>query len=117
HQVWDTDLVDKLMVDAKITEERAYANSLVHSIKEKDAERWARQAIDEIAWNGYKLAEHHVYRGIPDQNFCLMNEKPVKPIITDLSSGYEKEAAGIAREQLMKAGVRLAELIEKNLTQ
>jgi S1/P1 Nuclease len=116
HQVWDSDLVDKLMTDAKITDERVYALSLVNSLKENEAEKWARESIDEIAWEGHRIAEQHVYRGIPEQNFCDMKERPVKAVITDLDAGYEKEGASIAREQLMTAGVRLAALLENNLT-
>jgi nuclease S1 len=116
HQVWDSDLVDQLMTDAKIMQDRVYANSLLSLLKKKETGKWAEQSMDEIAWDGYRIAEQYVYRGIPDQDFCAMKEKPVKPVITDLTSSYEKEAASIAREQLMKAGVRLAELIEKNLT-
>jgi hypothetical protein len=116
HQVWDSDLVDKSKTDAKITDDRLYAISLVNALKERDADKWAQQSIDEIAWDGYRIAEQHAYRGIPEQDFCEMKERPVKPLITDLNSDYEKEGASIAREQLMKAGVRLAELLEKNLT-
>lgn len=116
HQVWDSDLVDKLIADAKIKDDYLYAMSLVNALSEKDAAKWAQQSIDEIAWDGYRIAEHNAYRGIHDEDFCGMKEKPVKPLITDLDSDYENEGASIVRRQLMKAGVRLADLLEKNLT-
>lgn len=116
HGVWDSDLVDKLMVDAKIDEDRVYATALLRGLKEEDAEKWVQQPVEEVAWEGFAIAEHYVYRGIPEQNFCGVTQRPAQPPITDLSAGYENEGAAIAREQLLKAGVRLADLIEKNLT-
>lgn len=116
HQVWDSDLIDKLKADVKISDDRQLATLLFNSLKTKDVEKWSRQSIEDIAWDGYRIAEHHVYRGIPEQNFCGVTERPVNPPMTDLTSDYESEGAGIVREQLMKAGVRLAELLEQNLT-
>ena|SRR5947209_5018640 len=119
HSVWDSDLIDKAMADARINEDRLYAASLLHMLKEKDAAEWSKKSIDEIAWEGHSIASHHVYRGIPEQDFCPVNgvapEKPAHPVITDLTPGYEKDAANIVREQLLKAGVRLADVIEKTL--
>lgn len=117
HSVWDSDLVDKAMADARVHNNRAYANELAGSLKQRDADKWALQPFDEIAWEGHAIAEHHVYRGIPMQDFCGTKEPPAHPPITDLSREYEKEGERIVREQLQKAGVRLAELIEHNLTQ
>ena len=117
HSVWDSDLVDRAMADAKVRQDRVYATQLAGSIKRRDADKWAQQPFDEVAWEGHAIAESHVYRGIPVQDFCGITEKPAHPPITDLSPEYEKEGERIVREQLQKAGVRLAELIEQNLTQ
>ena len=117
HAVWDSDLVDQAMVDAKIRDNRRYAAELLRSLKQGDVERWAAEPFDQIAWDGYGLAERYVYRGIPEEKFCGVTEKPLHPRVTDLGYSYEKDGARIVREQLLKAGVRLAALIESNLKQ
>ena len=117
HAVWDSDLVAKAMADAKLPDDRRYANSLLRSLKHRDAETWAREPFDQVAWDGYGLAERYVYRGIPPEKFCGVTEKPLHPRVTDLNYSYEKDGARIVREQLLKAGVRLAALIENNLKQ
>ena len=117
HAVWDSDLVDKAMLDSKIHGDGRYANELLRSLKRQDAETWAGEPFDQVAWDGYRLAEHYVYRGIPVEKFCGITEKPEHPRVTNLSYSYEREGARIVREQLLKAGVRLAALIESNLTQ
>ncbi|MGI8743779.1 MAG: S1/P1 nuclease [Bryobacteraceae bacterium] len=116
HGVWDSDLVDKSKADANIDEDRLYAASLLKGLNETEAAKWVQAPIEEVAWEGFAIAEHHAYRGIPDQNFCGVTERPAHPPITDLNSEYEKDGTSIVREQLLKAGVRLADLIEKNLT-
>ena len=117
HAVWDSDLVDKAMADSKIRDDRRYATELLRSLKQRVAETWAGEPFDQVAWDGYRLAERHVYRGIPVQKFCGITDKPEHPRVTDLSYSYEKDGARIVREQLLKAGVRLAALIESSLKQ
>lgn len=117
HGVWDSDLVDKAMADAHITEDRLYASALLERLKENDAAKWAQTPIEEVAWEGWTIAERHVYRGIPEQNFCGLTGPPGQVKLTDLSSDYEKEGVNIVREQLLKAGVRLAALLETALAQ
>ncbi len=116
HGVWDSDLVYKSMNDAKVHEERVYATELARTIHPRDAEKWAEQPFDRVAWDGHRIAEQHVYPGIPLQNFCGITTPPAYPPITDLKPEYEQQGARIVREQLQKAGVRLAALIENNLT-
>jgi len=113
HHVWDTSELELLMKHENITDERVYAGMLMASIRNNDASKWARASADQIAWESYHLAIKYVYRGIPFQNFC---EKPAPaPIVTDLSASYENEGTKIVREQLTKAGVRLAAILEADL--
>ncbi len=113
HHVWDTSEVELLMKHARISDERVYAGVLIAGIRPAAAEKWARATADQMAWESYELALKKVYRGIPFQNFCD-KEKPA-PIVTDLSSVYENEGTKVVHEQLMKAGVRLAALLEADL--
>jgi hypothetical protein len=116
HAAWDIDFVDKLMEDAKITDPEAYATLLANSVQPKQADAWKGASVDEIAWEGWELAKKHAYDAIPDLDYCDPDVKAQAPVATYLGSGYEKEAAKIAHEQLMKAGVRLANLLNENLT-
>jgi hypothetical protein len=113
HHVWDTSELELLMKHEKITDERVYAGMLMAGIKASEAEKWARASAEQIAWESYKLALAKVYRGIPFQNFCD-NQKPA-PMVTDLTPAYENNGTKVVHEQLMKAGVRLAAILEADL--
>jgi hypothetical protein len=116
HAAWDVDFVDRAMEDAKIADAPAYAALLGNGVSSKEAANWKGASVDDMAWEGWELAKKHVYPGIPDLDYCDPDVKAQKPEATYLSSGYEKEADKIVREQLMKAGVRLANLLNENLT-
>jgi hypothetical protein len=113
HHVWDSSELELLMKHANITDDRVFAGVLMAGIKPSEADRWGRATPDQMAWESYKLAVTKVYRGIPFQNFCD-NQKPA-PLVTDLSTSYENEGTKVVRLQLMKAGVRLAAILESDL--
>jgi len=112
HHVWDSSEVELAMHDRNITDERVYAGFLMAAIRPDQAAKWARATPDQIAWESYKIAVSTVYRGIPIQNFCD-NQKPA-PIVTSLTAAYENQGARIVGEQLKKAGVRLAAILESD---
>ncbi len=116
HGAWDVDLLDRLMENAKIKDDARYAAELADAISTKPAQAWSTASIDDMAWEGWKLAKDRAYDEIPDLNYCDDAVKALAPVPTDLSHGYEKEADKAIRLQLMKAGVRLANLLEQNLT-
>jgi hypothetical protein len=113
HHVWDSSELELLMKHVNITDDRVFAGILMAGIKPAEADKWARASVDQIAWESYKLAVSKVYRGIPFQNFCD-NQKPA-PLVTDLTSAYENDGTKVVREQLTKAGVRLAAILESDL--
>jgi hypothetical protein len=113
HAVWDSSLVDKLMKDDGLTSGEALAADLIGRIDEDEAPRWGRATVTRIAWESYKAAKT-AYRGIPFQDFCDKDTKPGEA--TDLTPRYESAGVRVVRERLMKAGVRLAALLEKNMT-
>jgi hypothetical protein len=116
HGAWDVDLVDRLMEEEKIADEEKFARSLARDIKPATAAKWQISSIDEVAWEGWKIAKEHVYRDVPFFNYCDPAVKASPTPASDLKSGYEKEGTKIIHEQLMKAGVRLAAMIESSLT-
>lgn len=115
HGVWDVDLVDRLMEAAQTAASQALAAMLAKQIDPKDADSWRNTSIETIAWQSWALAKSRAYHTIPEIDFCDPDSKNEQHAATDLSGGYEREADRVIRVQLMKAGVRLADLLEQNL--
>ena len=113
HHVWDTDELELLMTDYNVTDEHAIAEALIASIASTEAESWVGATADQMAWESYRIAIATVYPGVPYQNFC--GAKEVTLIETDLSLSYEEEGSKVVQKQLMKAGVRLAAMLESAL--
>ena len=113
HQVWDTKELDLLMADYNVTDEHALAEALIASISPSQAEKWARATPEEMAWESYRIAVTRVYPTIAYQNFCGNQTAP--PIETDLALPYEEQGTRVVQLQLMKAGVRLAAMLESAL--
>jgi hypothetical protein len=116
HRAWDEDLVVKMMEDAGWVGDEAAVRALLAQIKPDRAAKWARATIDEIAWEGWEIAKSDVYKNIPKYNYCDPDVKANPTPASDLSASYEKEGEKVVHEQLMKAAVRLADLLEKTLT-
>ena len=115
HRVWDEDLVDFMMEDEKVSTDVAAAQLLGNQIKPERAAKWTQTSIDEIAWEGWELAKSHVYKNVPSYNYCDPAVKASPTPASALSQGYEKDGAKLIHEQMMKAGVRLADLLERAL--
>jgi hypothetical protein len=113
HQVWDSKELDLLMADYNVTDEHALAEALIASISPSQAEKWARATPEEMAWESYNVAVTRVYPTIAYQNFCGPQTTP--PIETDLALPYEEQGTRVVQLQLMKAGVRLAAMLESAL--
>ena len=90
------------------------ASQLTEIFTAKGNAAWARATVPQIAWESWRLAKKRAYRGIPFQDFCDKNAKGGKA--TDLTDSYEAAGARTVEEQLMKAGVRLAALLERTMT-
>jgi hypothetical protein len=113
HQVWDTSELDLLMADYKVTDEHALADALIASISPVEAEKWVHATPEQMAWESYTIAVTRVYPAIPYQNFCGIQE--LSRVETDLSTLYEQDGTKVVQIQLMKAGVRLAAVLESAL--
>lgn len=113
HQVWDTKEIDLLMADYNLTDEHALAEALIASISPAEAEKWTHATTEQIAWESYNIAVTRVYPAVPYHNFC--GDQTSSPIETDLSLPYEEEGTRVVQLQLMKAGVRLAAILESAL--
>src|SRR3984893_11457543 len=113
HPVSGTKEVDLLMAVYNVTAEHTLADALIESISPTDAEKWARATPEQMAWESYNIAVTRVYPAVPYQNFC--GNQDVASIETDLSLPYEEEGTRVVQVQLMKAGVRLAAILESAL--
>jgi hypothetical protein len=113
HHVWDTDELELLMTDYKVTDEHAIAEALIASISPTEAESWVGATAEQMAWESYRIAIASVYPAVPYQNFCGPQEAAL--IETDLSLSYEEDGSKVVQKQLMKAGVRLAAMLESAL--
>jgi hypothetical protein len=113
HQVWDTKEIDLLMAGYNLTDEHALADALIESISANDAAKWVRATPEQMAWESYNIAVTKVYPAVPYHDFCGFQDSA--PIETDLPLPYEEEGTRVVQVQLMKAGVRLAAILESAL--
>jgi hypothetical protein len=113
HHVWDTDELELLMRDYNVTDEHAITEALIASISPTQAESWVGATAEQMAWESYRIAIAMVYPAVPYHDFCGGDESA--PVETDLSQSYEEDGSKVVQKQLMKAGVRLAAILEAAL--
>jgi nuclease S1 len=97
HAVWDTGVIEP----AVRGDERGYALQLAQNIT--DAERKLWSSDDPVSWanDAYEIAVTEVYGKLPHAGV--------------IPESYEVQALPIVNEQLAKAGVRLAAVLNKLL--
>jgi hypothetical protein len=101
HHAWDTDFVARLGGDAA-----GVAQRLIAGITEAERAQWSRGAAADWAMESFALAKAHAYGLLlaPDSSHRYQ-----------LSDAYISDATKVAREQLCKAGVRLAFVLNRAL--
>jgi nuclease S1 len=97
HAVWDTGIIEPALGP----DERSYALKLVQDISPDKLESWSKGDSMEWANEGYDIAAHIIYGKLPHTG--------------TLPDSYEAEALPIVNEQLERAGVRLAAVLNKVL--
>ncbi len=98
HAVWDIGL----LAPAVRGDERAYALRLVRSIAPGDLPRWGRGSSADWATESYKIARAKIYGEMQYE-------------ARTLELFWESELLPVVNEQLEKAGVRLAALLNATL--
>ena len=93
HAVWDSGII----APAVKGNERAYALQLVQSISDEQHQRWSEGSL--ISWvnEGHEIAARTIYSELPHSG--------------TLPDDYETKALPIVNEQLERAGVRLAVIL------
>jgi hypothetical protein len=98
HAVWDTGI----LAAARISDERAYALSLAHSITPAEAEKWRSGLPADWADDSYGVASNLIYGVWPHDP-------------GELPASYEQKGIYVVQVQLEKAGVRLAVVLNQAL--
>jgi hypothetical protein len=101
HSVWDTSILLHSMNGAKLS---VYGASLNARIKPADVSAWENGDPEQWANESHKIAVEHTYLGVPADG------PPPK-----LDQAYVDANAKIVDEQLEKAGVRLAMILNRTL--
>jgi hypothetical protein len=98
HAVWDTGI----LAAAHISDERAYALELAHSISPAEAAQWRSGTPADWACDSYGVARNLIYGVWPHGP-------------GDVPASYEQKAIYVVQVQLQKAGVRLAAVLNEAL--
>jgi hypothetical protein len=99
HSIWDSGI---LAPAVRYGDERGYALTLVRSVTESQTALWRASSMEDWANEGYTIATDVIYKRLPDAFGAL-------------SSSYGTDMLPIVNGQLRRAGVRLADLLNKAL--
>jgi nuclease S1 len=104
HSVWDTSLVDA--VRGQLTNDD-YAKRLIEEIKEDDRKKWLEGDLKGWIWESHMIGVQSVYRFADGKEL----PKPDGESVSLTEENYVKQNRPIVRDQLKKAGVRLAKML------
>ena len=120
HALWDGALVDALNPDS-----RALATELEARIEQMPSGEQSGMAAgnqDDWVWESHELALNDVYRQlhIPTEPVlfpasCKVAPEAISSMALEIGNAYIDEMKPIVREQLIKAGLRLARLLNESL--
>jgi hypothetical protein len=101
HQAWDTEFVGRLGAGAT-----DIAARLIARITDEERRQWSRGTPVDWALESFSVAKRHVYGLLPAPEGAHRYELP---------ESYVADAIGTTAEQLSKAGVRLASVLNQAL--
>jgi hypothetical protein len=101
HHDWDTEFVARLGAN-----EAEIAQRLIASIKDSQRAKWSAGTPADWAMESYSLAKSHAYGLLPAAG---------TPYHYELDAAYVADATAVTAEQLSKAGVRLAFVLNRAL--
>jgi len=105
HEVWDTRIV---RMNLRRRNEHRYALSLLARFSDRQA-NWSQGDTQSWAAETFAIANQHAYKALP--SFVCGTQ----PGVIELSPAYVDQARALAEEQLAKAGIRLAYLLNQTL--
>jgi hypothetical protein len=102
HQVWDTDLVQEAMGGLTWDD---FADRLDAQITPQQQKAWADGTLADWILEAHKLARGRAYAGVPQ---AAQNGSPFT-----LPQKYLDDNAEVVKEQLQRAGIRLAKVLNE----
>lgn len=102
HHAWDTVFVRKL--GKKLPQ---LAQSLLAHITPEQLKAWQQGNARDWAWESFRIAKSEVYGRLPHQDYRHLQH---------LDAAYVSNAKAVVEQQLSKAGVRLAWLLNRTLS-
>ena len=124
HSIWDYELIERELVSGHSTPSK-YAVELDEKFSTRCPE-WGESKTDLIAWvwESHKLAEDFAYgklepkipvepatAGAADQEGCAAERGKVARLHISIGDAYAADARSVYREQMTRAGYRLAGLL------
>ena len=125
HSVWDTSII-RSMLESKAMMPKDFAGYL-DSRNGRRSAKWIKATPIEWVWEGHALAEKVAYGDLPvkppledvqKMPDCLANNNVSArrlELHEEIKAPYEAKAEVVVQEQLEKAGVRLAALLNNSL--
>jgi hypothetical protein len=101
HHDWDTEFVARLGAD-----ETEIAQRLIADISPSQRRRWSAGTPADWAIESFSVAKSHAYAHL---------QGTVRPDHYELTAAYVADATAVTAEQLSKAGVRLAHMLNQSL--
>lgn len=116
HAAWDIAVVEEL--EKNVHSENALAHKLEHLYaQQKTVDSWEPGETENFAWESHQIASFQIYERLsiplrpckPEVHNCTLAPRGA----VNLDSAYMSNASAIAAEQLVKAGFRLASLLNQ----
>jgi S1/P1 Nuclease len=126
HSIWDSQLIARYRDAGKLTDVQ-YAEKLNRDFSGNRAD-WSQPTADLLgwAWESHNLAESVTYgdlkpripvaaatAGDADKDACSIGREQVAALRISIADAYAAQAMPVIREQLAKAGFRLADLLNR----
>jgi hypothetical protein len=126
HSVWDTEMLESMLADRDMSLDQ-FADSLDRRYA-PNLPRWNKGTVTDWAWEGHDLASSFAYRTLPafvprdtsgrTAKSCAENNhvgKRMADLHIVLGDRYDSANRPVVEEQLAKAGIRLAALLNSTL--
>ncbi|HUI77369.1 MAG TPA: S1/P1 nuclease [Bryobacteraceae bacterium] len=98
HAVWDYGLLDHMPAEDQLL------SAIRASITPERAIKWSQGSVEEWAGESWRVAQNYVYGSLP----LASGGRPIR-----LGETYQSVAEPIVRDQIAKAGVRLAAILNE----